>query len=373
MIAELKSSLQLNIKNFYGWKTKRKIVVFSIDDYGNVRVDSKQAREQMTKKGLKTITRFDQFDSLENEDDLQMLFEVLTSVKDNHGSYAVFTPFAMPCNINFEKVIDSNFEVFHYELLPETLQKLSGYQNVYKLIREGISQRIFLPQFHGREHLNLKLLKENLKNKDFDTIEAIKNRSYTSISVKKYPTISYTAAFDFNEFEENYAFDEIINTGLNAFEKVYGYKAVHFNAPGGREHPYIHKALQQSGVRYIDTPWVKTEHQGSGKFKKKINFTGKKNELGQTYVVRNCVFEPTFNSSIDSVALCLKQIEYAFKWHRPANISSHRVNFCGHIEPKNREVGLKALKQLLRAIIDRWPDVEFLAANELAELVRSQK
>jgi hypothetical protein len=368
-IQTIKNELIQNIKNIIGWKTKRKIVVFSVDDYGNVRVGSKQARENMNTAGLKILSRFDQFDCLENEQDLLALYEVLTSVKDGNNNYAVFTPFAMSANINFEKVIDSGYKEFYYELLPETLNKLAGYEKVYGLIKDGISNRIFLPQFHGREHLNLKVFKENLLSKDRDTINAINSRSYTSISINKYQTISYTAAFEFDKFEENHTFNTVIKEGLDSFEKVYGYRSVHFNSPGGGEHPYIHKALLQSGVKYIDTPWIKNQHQGEGVYKKVINYTGKKSGLGQTYLVRNCVFEPTADSTIDAVALCMKQIEYAFKWNRAANISSHRVNYCGHIDPQNRETGLKALKQLLNAIVIRWPDVEFMASNELGDLI----
>ena len=373
LFSEAKANMLLNVKNIYGWKTKRKIVVFSVDDYGNVRVGSKTARENMDKAGLKILSRFDQYDSLENEEDLLSLYDALTSVRDKNNNHAVFTTFAMPANINFEKVTESGYKEFHYELLPETLNKLKGYESVYDLLKEGISKKLLVPQFHGREHLNLKVFKENLLKGDRDTIEAIKNRSYTSISANAYPTISYTAAFEFDKFEENYAFDAIIKDGLNAFEKVYGYRSNHFNSPGGREHPYIHKALLESGIGYIDTPWIKNEHQGGGKFKRVINYTGKKNNAGQIYMVRNCVFEPTEDRGIDWVAFCMKQIEMAFRWNRPAVISSHRVNFCGHIDETNRQKGIDQLKQLLKKMIARWPDIEFMPANQLGDLIAADK
>jgi hypothetical protein len=63
----------------------------------------------------------------------------------------------------------------------------------------------------------------------------------------------------------------------------------------------------------------------------------------------------------------MKQIETAFRWNKPAIISSHRVNYCGHIDPNNREIGLSALKNLLDQIVNKWPDVEFMAADELLE------
>lgn len=364
-----------NLKNIYGWKTNRKIVVISVDDYGNVRLDSKKARQSLDAAGInKVLTRFDQLDTLETLEDLEMLFDVLTSVKDINGKHAVFTPFALPCNINYEKMASDNYEQYHYELLPETYAKLTqqqpkAYEGTWHLWQEGIAKGLMKPQFHGREHLNLKVFNEKLQKRDYEVLTNLKNRSYTSISNSGYPTIKITAAFDFWEYEENIAFEDIIRDGLNRFEEVYGYKSIHFNPPGGGEHTCTHKILKDMGVKYLDVPFIKNEHQGNGKFKKSINWTGKKNENGQYYQVRNVVFEPTENIRINWVDYSLKQIETAFFWNRPAIISSHRVNFCGHIDPINRSKGLSELKLLLTQIVKKWPDVEFMAAHELSELI----
>jgi hypothetical protein len=102
-----------------------------------------------------------------------------------------------------------------------------------------------------------------------------------------------------------------------------------------------------------------------------LNYTGKKNELGQIYIVRNVVFEPMEERGVDWVSYTLDQVEAAFRWSRPAIISSHQVNFCGHIDPENRKKGIEALSILLKQIVQRWPDAEFMAAHELGDLVLS--
>ena len=367
-----------NIKNIYGWKTSRKIVVISVDDYGNVRLDSTKARENMDKAGLKIMSHFDAYDALETRRDLEMLYGALSSVKDKNGKHAVFTPFALPCNIDFEKMAENNYYNYFHETLPTTYQKLeakdsNAYKGAWNLWKEGIDEGLMVPQFHGREHFNLKVFEEKLAKKDYELLTALNNRSYTSISSSGYATINYTAAFDFWEYSENDRFAKIITEGLDLFEKVFGYRSVHFNPPGGREHPIIHKALKDAGIKYLDTPLIKKEHQGNGKYKKRINYTGKKNKTGMIYEVRNVVFEPTDDRGIDWVSYSMKQIETAFFWKRPAIISSHRVNFCGHIDPKNREVGIKVLQELLNKIINKWPDVEFMSANELGDLISNNK
>jgi len=374
----MKQTLLNHTKNIYGWKTKRKIIVISVDDYGNVRLDSRKAREKMDRAGLNILSRFDAYDTLETREDLEVLFEVLMSVKDKTGRSAVFTPFALPCNIDFEKMAEENYEAYHYELLTDTYEKLAvrdvkAYEGTWALWKEGTEKGMLVPQFHGREHFNLKVFEEKLAQRDEELLQALKNRSYVSISNSGYSTIGYTAAFEFWDFNENVNFNDIIIDGLNAFEKVFGYRSNHFNPPGGREHPVIHQVLKDEGIKYLDTPLIKTEHQGKGKYKNVINYTGKKNKLGMTYQVRNVVFEPTHDRGVDWVSFSLKQIETAFFWNRPAIISSHRVNFCGHIDPKNREKGINALKELLHKIIGRWPDVEFMSANELGDLISKSK
>lgn len=370
-LSNIKRHFSNNIKNVYGWKTSRKIIVLSVDDYGNVKVDSKEALNRMEAQGVKPLSHFDIYDALETEQDLMGLYEVLSSVIDSKGNHAVFTAFALPVNIDYEKMTANNFDQYYYELLPETFAKLKGYENVWQLWKEGMNKKLIVPQFHGREHLNVKMLNDALQNKDRKTLIALENRSYTGISVKNYP--SYTAAFDFVDIKENEAYKEIITDGLNCFEKVFGYRATNFNPPGGRESSILHKTLFENGIQFLDTPADKKEYQGDGKYRRTLNYMGKKNDLGHTFLIRNAVFEPTGTKKFDSVDRALEQIESAFRWKKPAIISSHRVNYCGHIDEHNRREGLAALKKLLHAIVKRWPDVEFMSANELGELIVSEE
>lgn len=371
---DIKRKALLSLKNSIGWRTNRKIVVFSVDDYGNVRLDSSKAREKMNNAGMKIHSRFDSLDTLETKADLEMLFDALMSVKDKNGNYAIFTPFALPCNINFENVIENGYHEYAYEYLPETYSKLSllqpeAYKGAWELWLEGINNGIFLPQFHGREHLNLRIFNEKLRNGDNDIITAIHNRSYTSIENSIFPTISYTAAYQFWDYSDNEYFKENIRDGFDAFEKVFGYKPVHFNAPGGYEHASLHKTVNELGGKYVDAQWIKKEHQGFGKYRYRMNYTGKKDDLGLTVLVRNVVFEPSDDRGFDWISYTMKQIENAFHFNRPAIISSHRVNFCGHIDENNRLTGIIALKDLLKKIQQKWPDVEFMSANELMQKV----
>ena len=168
-----KTSILNNIKNWIGWKTSRKLVIFAVDDYGNVRLDSSKARENMNNAGFKINSRFDAFDSLENRVDLEALFDTLNFVKDKHGNPAIFTVFAVPCNINFEQMASEDYRTYKKEFLQQTFKKLSekdpeAYKGTWNLWGEGIKKRLIHPEFHGREHFNLKVFNEKLKRKDLE-------------------------------------------------------------------------------------------------------------------------------------------------------------------------------------------------------------
>lgn len=377
MIGQIKENLLLNLKNSFGPKTNRKIIVFSVDDYGNVRLDSAKARANMDQAGMKIYSRFDQLDTLETRQDLEELFRVLSSVKDKNGKNAVFTPFALPCNIDFERMAADNYQQYYYELLPVTYEKLANlqpeaYSGAWDLWKYGIAKGWMKPQFHGREHLNLHVFKDKLEKKDIELLTALKNRSFTSISDEGYPSMSSMAAFDFWDPNENDNLIPVIKDGLQKFEAVYGYKSNHFTPPVYSIHHSLFPILKENGIDYIDLGLIRKEHQGFSKYKTELNYTGKKTKEGINIMVRNVVFEPTEDRGINWVTFAMKQIEAAFRWNKPAIISSHRVNFCGHIDVKNRESGLSVLENLLKEIVKKWPDAEFMSADQAGEILSKQ-
>jgi hypothetical protein len=377
LIRKLLHTVFANLKNSFGWKTNRKIVVFSVDDYGNVRLHSKEARSNMDKAGLPIYSRFDALDTLETREDLEKLFKVLDSVKDKNGRSAVFTAFVLPCNINFEKVKEGNFQEFYYETLPETFAKLAEenpktYKGTWDKWQEGIQKGFLKPQFHGREHLNLSIFNDKLKKKEQQLLTSLQNKSYASISDDNYPTMSCYASFDFWNVDENENFKSIIIDGLQKFEAIFGFKSTYFTPPVFNIHHSLFLTLKENGIRFIDLALYRKEHQGFNGYKKSFNFSGKKTKEDLQIMVRNVVFEPTEDRGIDWVNFTMKQIETAFRWNKPAIISSHRVNFCGHIEEQNREKGLHSLESLLENIVKKWPEVEFMSADELGEHIENK-
>lgn len=371
----MKQKIFDNLKNIIGWKTRQKVLAFAVDDYGNVRLHSRQARENIANANpQRTNRRFDLYDSLETTEDLHALYETLSSVKDREGHAAIFTPYALPCNIDFEKINTNPGAGYQYESLSSTFEKLSVdqpavYAGAWALWQEGVDSGLLAPEFHGREHLNLKLFSEKLRDRDQELMVALANRSNIGLTNTRYPTIRSTAAFSFWSADELNTMPTILETGLAAFEEVFGYRAIAFTPPAQEFHSSLEPVLWANGIRAIDKPFFTKRHLGEGASRREFNVTGFNRKDQVSTLVRNVVFEPTHDQGIDWVNLALQQIATAFRWNRPALVSSHRVNFCGHIDPQNREIGLTGLRELLRQVVRRWPDIRFVSVRELVKMI----
>lgn len=371
----LKKALQYtvkNISNIPGWSSKRKIVVFEVDDWGAIRTRSKEARANMIAGGLPLQKgRFDNFDTLANSKDLGSLFEVLSKHKDKNGKAAVFTAVSVVANPDFDKIRYSGFNEYHYEPLQDTLQRYYPNENVLEVWKQGIDAKIFHPEFHGREHLNPGLWMDALKAGDKNVHLAFDNESIgaRAASLRKY-TGGYLSAFDFKDNADRQKQQQVIADGMHIFKNLFGYDARHFTSSGLIHHPDIEVYLKDQGVEFIDIAKKQLEPQGGGDYKKKMYKLGQKNQHGQYYITRNSRFEPNDKTDIDWVTRTMSDVDIAFKWGKPALISSHRVNYVGGLDEKNRENGLKMLDSLLTKLLKKWPDIEFMNVTELGDLIK---
>ncbi|MBN1386943.1 MAG: hypothetical protein JW965_00765 [Bacteroidales bacterium] len=370
------SGLIKNLSNLPGWRTKRKLVVLESDDWGSIRMPSRQAFERLLIEGIDLISdegsRFNKYDSLATSRDLELLFEVLSSVKDSCGNPSVLTPVSVVANPDFEKIRQSEFTEYHYEPFTETLKRYKGCDESFKLWREGIENRIFLPQFHGREHLNVKVWMRALMGRHENTTKAF-NQNMWGISTTNDPDIKmeFQAAFDFIDPGDLEYHEEVISSGLNLFESLFGYRATYLVPPNGPMSSKLDKVCYDEGIRFISVPKLQIEPLDYGRTRKKIHWLGQKNKHGLRYITRNCFFEPG-ESGRDWVDSCMNEISEMFGYKKPAIISSHRLNYIGALYPENRDNGLKQLNTLLRQIIKTWPDAEFITTAQLGEIINNE-
>ncbi|UPT70026.1 MAG: polysaccharide (de)acetylase [Flavobacterium sp. JAD_PAG50586_2] len=365
-----KTILAKNYVNFRGWSTKRKIVVIESDDWGSIRTPSKEVYDNLLSKGIPMDkSYFTKYDSLETQEDLQQLFAVLRSYTDKNGRNPCITANALVANPDFDTIKKNNFESYHYERIEKTYQRYYGNTNVFDTwINEGIKERLLYPQFHGREHIGVWEWMSALRSGEVQELSGFESKAILGLGNRKSATRQkdYTAAFDYISDEEKYSLLPILEDGLNLFEETYGFRSKSFAAPSAIRGSFMDEFLFKHGVLYHQ---LGQQYQPDGKGKLEIinKFWGDRNEQGQLYWRRNATFEPSRSPNFDWIESCLEEMAIAFRWGKPAVINSHRVNFMGTLSEENRANSLSLLSGLLTAMLQKWPDVEFMSSDELGD------
>lgn len=365
-----------NLSNIPGKRVKNRIVVFESDDWGAIRMAKQGAYERLKQKGVWAFDedeeRYLSNDCVESATDMESLFEVLTSVKGGDGSHARFTALSLVSNPDFARIKEGGFKEYYGESVLDTYNRYWPQSNPVDAIKEGIEQSIFVPQFHGREHLNVQNWMSALRLNEPDTLAAFDEMVYGITPAKPVHPVSYQAAFDLQNISEITYQKTVIADGLRLFEKIWGYKASFFVATNGPFNNSLEPVLSDNGIKYIGASKIQSEPLGDGKTRRVFHYLGQKNRFGQIYLTRNAFFEPSSNLKTDWVDSCLSDIQTAFRWHKPAVISTHRVNYTGGLNIANRDRGLSQLSVLVKKIVTLWPDVIFMTSSQLGDLLQQK-
>ncbi len=365
---KLKQTISSSLINYKGFKTKRKIIVFESDDWGSIRMPSVDVFDKLKNAGIPVEkSAYCKFDSLESNTDLEMLFEVLLKFKDKHGNHPIITANTVVSNPDFEKIKESEFNEYHYEPFTETLTKYPNHDRVLEYYKLGIKEGIFFPQFHGREHVNVELWLNLLKENNPDFILAFENNMW-GLSNDVFPAMkkSIQASFDSNNTK---LLEESIRVGLNLFEHLFGYhsKSLIFNNFIWSQD--LNEVILKNGIKFLQGMKYQLLPLNNNQNRQKIkHYLGERNEFKQIHLIRNCNLEPSIDGS--NINMTISEIENAFFWNKPAIISTHRINFIGELNEKNRKENLIKFKALLSEILKKWPTVEFLNTVQLAETIQ---
>ena len=369
MIQEIKRKLISNYVNWRGWSTNKKIVVIESDDWGSVRVPSKEAIEKLIQVGADVRDNyFLKFDCLESNTDLEALFELLSKYKDQNGNHPSITANTLLFNPDFKKIKNEGKQQYYDEPIETTYKRYPNHDNVLKMwLNEGIPNNFLFPQFHAREHINPRFYMQaiNSGNKIEDTafdLEIVYGfRHKDNYLVKTYMATNWHE----NEEHKKIIHDAAVQ-GLDKFQSLFGFRSISFAACCSIQSDDLNEIMYKNGVE-INQLGQFFEPQSNGTLRKVDRFWGDKNSAGQRYWRRNVVFEPSRNQKQDWTDTVMQQIETAFRWGKPAVINSHRVNFSGGIETQNRDLTLKHLDSILKAICKKYPEVLFLNSAQLAE------
>lgn len=364
-------------RNLRGWRTDRKLLVIESDDWGSIRMPSREVYDRCLKAGYPVDrTWYERYDSLLSEDDLELLFDVLSSVRDAQGYPAVITANVIVGNPDFEAIEATGFETYRYEPITETFKRYPKHNRCWPLWQEGRRTGVMLPQFHGREHLNVALFMEALRAGDPDARFAFCNRMPGCIpkGPERKPN-PYVETTRFRSSAEKAAVLAATLEGLDLFEELFGLRSRTLIPTNYVWSSDFDATVQQAGVEAYQGGRVMKEQRNDGTSRPVRRHLGDRNAQGQTYLVRNAFFEPSQSSAprMDAVNQCLHDIRAAFRMRKPAVISAHRINFCGFLDASNRDQNLAALRQLLSQLTAEFPEIEFMSSQNLHALIETDR
>lgn len=371
MLSNFKNTLSRAHTNLRGWRSDKRIIVIESDDWGSIRMPNKNTRDRFADMGYAISNNpYCNYDTLANEEDLSKLFSVLFKFRDIHGNHPVITANTVVANPDFDAIKLSNYLEYSYKPFTTTLKEYYPKEDVFSLWMEGMSKRIFVPQYHGREHLNTQLWLELLQSNNKVFIDAF-DLGFWGLPKNLYNENIYNiqAAYGSARTHDIAYFKHSINEGLVLFESIFKYKSKTFIANNYTWSSELHQTLKEKGVIGLQgMKYQKVPTDNGSKVKLIPKYTGQQNKLGQVYLVRNCVFEPSQKPpQFNNVKNCLNEIENAFFFKKPAIITSHRLNFIGAIDEVNRDRNLDLLDELLKNILRKWPDVTFMNSEQLTD------
>jgi len=326
--------------------------------------DPKALRELQHRGVCLDASPYHRLDCLENRADLELLFELLEGYRDRMNNPPVFTFNVLMGNPDFEAIKKSDFVEYSHESLWESYRRYHG-QDLQQIWSNAAGKSLIRPQFHGREHLNVKVWMDDLRKKCAETRIAFDQDYYGIRRPSSSGQPKYMAACWPVSPEHLKEIQEIVVDGLVKFEKMFGFSsrtfiACNFVLPRGLE-----STLKSNGIELIQGARGQLAPSATGKKSIRRSFTGQRNASGQFYSVRNVKFEPFEDQSRDWVASALAEIGESFFWRKPAIVQTHRANYVSGMDAGNRDRSLRLLHRLIKSILETWPDVEFISSDQL--------
>lgn len=355
--------------NLWGKSVNEKLIIFESDDWGSVRTTKKEDFNLFHRVAYGNP--YLELDTLASSDDLSELFKVLYSFRDKVGSHPVFTFNTVVGNPDFEEIAERNFDEYIYEPFTDTLKHYYPEQNVFSLWEEGMESGLIQPQFHGREHVNVPLWLQSLKGGDSELLRLFQLGSWSTRSGKVFGSeVKLQASLDYAPDIHTVYQKSFVEEGLDLFKKIFGFPALTMIANNYTWSPNIHEYIVMAGVKMMQSmKYQVLPYSGNDRHTLQRRYFGQEVD-GLLFNIRNCFFEPSlYSSGFQNVTNALKQIEMAFRFNRPAVISSHRLNYIGVHDEANRRKNLELLKSLLEGILEKWPGVKFISSDKLIEFM----
>ena len=365
-IINLRKKLALADVNRKGKRLRKKYLIIESDDWGSIRIPSKQAQKVLENEGIDLFANpYLKYDGLESTQDVMALFEVLSSVKNQFNQNPKITLNTVTHNPDIQKIRESGFKEYSREPIQKTYHSFDD-SDIFKIISEGIENNLCLPQFHGTEHVNVPLWLSMLQESSFSSIiRKAFEAGIAGIPKEEYLNYKGNLQATYESTDIDYVLDSL-QLGLTSFESLWGFKSKTFIANNYVWDSSIEEKLNSLGVEHFQGMKYQLLPYKTGKLR---HVNGEHNSLGQTFGVRNCHFEPSEKGT--QIDQTLEEVKSAFAWGKPAVLCTHRMNFTSRFDVQQRDSNLKDFNRLLTEIVQKWPDVIFLNSAEFATILKN--
>ena len=352
------------VGNYLSLKRFPPIIVFESDDWGSHRTHDAANLPRLSDMGFAMDRSVYAFDCIETACDINALERVLTENVSRVGSVPKFTANFVMANPDFQAIDASDRTAYRYTPYYDE-QRLFDGPALAAAWGQAISRGAFVPQLHCREHIKWWAWMADLAVPDSDASRTF-GMNMCGVPQACSPTqTSYFAPVYVDEAfarRKPDAFTQTIAEGARLFQDHFGFASQTTIAPVAFWNDRVEDIWHDHGIRGIQSPWVQSR-EVDGLVSETPRFLGQSNRHGQRYLLRNCTFEPRKASL--GVERALSDIERAFRFGKPAIVSTHRVNYVAGIDSDGAQSSLALLDRLLKTILDTWPDTEFLTSDVL--------
>jgi len=275
----------------HSWHTPWRIVVLESDDWGMHGLSAESlevvSRRLSARQFLIPLTYQKRMhylrDATESPEDLERLYKVLEQHQDSLGRHPVFTANIIVTNPDFKAIKREGFKQYFYKMPAEALR--------LKWL-EGISRKVFFPQYHGYAHINIKNWLSDLKNNEpllrslFDLAIvrlpdfSMQGRSYDYMA--EYVDMSTTPSTQLTMETQQ----QKITDGLKIFKNIFDYAPLSTIAPFYVWDTATEKAWAEGGIRYIQGADQQVYGKdSSGQKLRSARLLGSRNDLGHYSVM----------------------------------------------------------------------------------------
>ncbi len=346
-------------------------MVLESDDWGAVRAPSAGLHQRFI-KDFQPYSNYPylRFDALERSEDIERLADVLASCSDADGKTAVLTANVVVGNPDFELLIDSSYSQYAWEPFRTTYERYDGNGSTWLAFEAAMAGGHFIPQFHGREHVNVPVWLDLLRAGHQASRKCLEYHSFAVPWQLINGPLRLQASLDYVH-EQPLAYQRsFLEEGMAEFQRVFGHGSGTFIPNNFILPQNLMPLCRELGVRAlqgIGSVVAPVAERSPGR-KPDRRWSGYKYSESMAHLVRNCIFEP-FESKVPDTEVdrCLKEMAIAFSWRRPAIISTHRANYIGRLDQAHADGNLKRLELLLSEITRRWPDAVFIDSASLAD------